>query len=101
MSTSRPRRIRIATLRILTPPETYRLLTMAAAVRGQDLATFVLESALHDAHDVLADRRVFRLPAADWISFLDALDAPARPLPRWTTLLTTDSVFEAGTRPKK
>jgi uncharacterized protein (DUF1778 family) len=48
------------------------------------------------ANETLADRQRFGVDAEQWAAFMEALDAPARDLPRTTRLLHEPSVFDAG-----
>ena len=73
-----------------------RALQAAAAASHRSVSEFVLESALARADEALADRRTFRLNAAQWKSFMAALDAPPRPLPRMERLLKEPGFFDAG-----
>lgn len=66
----------------------------AAAAAQQSVSEFVVESALASAEQTLADRRRFGLDAERWQAFLEALDAPARDLPRVRRLMAEPSVFE-------
>ena len=83
-------------LRLTRPAK--RALQAAAAASHRSVSEFVLESALARADETLADRRVFDLNAPQWAAFLDALDAPPRPLPRLERLLKQPGFFESGTR---
>jgi uncharacterized protein (DUF1778 family) len=74
-----------------------RTLQAAAAVSHRSVSEFVLESALARAGEALADRRSFGLNATQWKTFLAALDAPTRPLPRLERLLKEPGFFDAGT----
>jgi uncharacterized protein (DUF1778 family) len=76
--------------------EAKRALQAAAAVGHRSVSEFVLESALSRADEALADRRTFSLNATQWKAFLDALDAPTRPLPRMESLLKEPGFFDAG-----
>lgn len=78
-------------------PEAKRALQAAAAVVHRSVSEFVLESALSRADEALADRRAFGLNATQWKAFMDALDAPPRPLPRLERLLKEPGFFDAGT----
>ena len=73
-----------------------RTLQSAAAAARRSVSQFVLESALARADEALADRRAFRLNAAQWKAFIAALDAPPRPLPRMERLLKEPGFFDAG-----
>lgn len=66
----------------------------AAAAAHRSVSDFVLESALIQAEQILADRQRFTLDPAQWDAFLAALDQPAREIPRLTTLLLEPGVFD-------
>jgi uncharacterized protein (DUF1778 family) len=76
--------------------EAKRALQAAAALSHRSVSDFVLESALSRAGEALADRRTFGLNATQWKAFMDALDAPPRPLPRLERLLREPAFFDAG-----
>ena len=75
-------------------PEAKRVLHAAAQASRRSVSDFVLESALARAEETLPDRHHFGLDAARWQAFLAMLDAPPRPLPRLTRLLTEPGAFE-------
>lgn len=77
-------------------PVAKRTLQTAAAVARRSVSDFVLESALTRAEETLADRQRFGLDEAQWAAFQEALDAPAKALPRIRRLLEEPSVFEGG-----
>ena len=79
----------------LTPAAKLALAAAAAADR-RSVSEFVLDSALARAEETLALRRHFGLDAEKWESFLTALDAPPRDLPRIEQLFSRPSVFEGG-----
>jgi len=54
----------------------------------------VLESALERASEALRERRLFNLNAAQWKTFISALDAPPRPQPRLERLLNEPGFFD-------
>lgn len=74
-----------------------RTLRAAASVRNRSVSEFVLESALARADETLVDRRAFVLAPRQWQAFVDALDAPPRPLPRMQRLLTEPGFFDTTT----
>ena len=79
----------------LTPAAKEVLYTAAAALQ-RSVSDFVLESALARAEETLADRRHFGLNAVQWEAFMQALEAPPRPvLPRLARLLSEPSLFES------
>lgn len=71
-----------------------RVLQEAAAAKSKTVTEFVLDVALTEAAEVLAERRLFRLDEAEWAAFMTALDAPTKPRPRLEALLREPSVFE-------
>ncbi len=71
-----------------------RILQTAASASRRSVSEFVLESAMARAQETLPDRQVFGLDAARWETFLAALDAPVRQMPRLAQLLGGPSVFE-------
>ena len=77
-------------------PEAKRMLNAAAQATRRSVSEFVLESALSRAAEALPDRQRFGLDAERWNAFLEALQAPSRPLPRLKKLLNEPSVFERG-----
>jgi uncharacterized protein (DUF1778 family) len=69
-------------------------LRAAATAAHRSISDFVLESALARAGETLADRQHFGLDSERWRTFMAALEAPVRPLPRVQRLLDEPSVFE-------
>ncbi len=87
--------IRSEKLDLRLTAEAKKTLSAAAAASQRSVSEFVLESALARAAEALPDRQRFALDAKSWEAFLQALDAPPRPLPRLKRLLTEPSVIEA------
>jgi len=73
-------------------------LQAAAAAARKSVSEFVLDSALSEAEERLADRRVFILDRKSWDAFIAALDAPPRRHPRLDRLFSEPSVFDAKKR---
>lgn len=71
-----------------------RTLQAAAAAVRKSVSEFVLETALSEAEERLADRTVFTLDAKRWEEFVAALDAPPRRHPRLERLFREPSVFD-------
>ena len=69
-------------------------LQAAATASRKTVSEFVLETALSEAEERLADRRVFRLDAKGWDAFVAALDAPPRHHPRLERLFLEPSPFD-------
>jgi uncharacterized protein (DUF1778 family) len=79
---------------IRTTTRVKRILREAAAARNKTMTEFVLDVAMTEAAEVLADRRLFLLEDEQWEAFLAALDAPTKPRPRLESLLREPSVLE-------
>jgi len=79
---------------VRTTPSIRVLLERAARVSHKSLSEFLLEAGIKAAEEVLVDRRLFRLDAAAWEAFQDALDRPVTPNPRLAKLLSDKSVLE-------
>jgi uncharacterized protein (DUF1778 family) len=68
-------------------------LTSAADVLGLDVADFIQQTALDRANRVLADLRVFHVPAEQVEAFDRLLDAPVEPNAGLLNLFSETSVF--------
>lgn len=66
-------------IQIRASAETKAVLNRAAALRGQKLSEFMLDSARRQAEEAILDQRVFFLDAKAHAAFLDLLDASAKP----------------------
>ena len=76
-----------------------RTLQAAASAEHKSVSEFVLETALSEAEERLADRRVFTLDGKNWDAFVAALDAPPRRHSRLERLFHEPSVFDAKSEP--
>jgi uncharacterized protein (DUF1778 family) len=74
-------------------------LQAAATAERKSVSEFVLDTALSEAEERLADRRVFTLDAKGWNAFVAALDAPPRRHPRLERLFREPSVFDPKSEP--
>src|SRR5580658_6513064 len=74
-------------------------LQAAATAERKSVSEFVLDAALSEAEERLADRRVFTLDGKRWEAFVAALDAPPRRHPRLERLFREPSVFDPKTEP--
>jgi uncharacterized protein (DUF1778 family) len=68
-------------------------LQAAATAEGKSVDKFVLDAALSEAEERLADRCVFMLDAKSWDAFVAALDEPPRRHSRLERLLREPTVF--------
>jgi uncharacterized protein (DUF1778 family) len=66
-------------IQIRAPAETKAMLNRAAALRGQKLSEFVLDSARRQAEEAILDQRLFFLDEKAHAAFLKVLDAPPKP----------------------
>ncbi|SDR50770.1 Uncharacterized conserved protein, DUF1778 family [Rhizobiales bacterium GAS191] len=69
-------------------------LQAAATAQRKSVSEFVLDTALSEAEERLADRRLFTLDAKNWDAFVAALDAPPRRHARLERLFREPSVFD-------
>ena len=90
--TSSPLRSEKLDLRLT--PGAKQTLQRAAAAAQRSVSEFVLESALANASETLADRQTFQLDGEQWDAFVAALDAPPQVHPRLARLLQEPSVLE-------
>lgn len=89
-----PRIARSEKLDLRLTPEAKQTLQAAAAAARKSVSEFVLDSALNEAEERLADRRLFALDAQHWEELLAALDAPPRRHPRLERLFREPSFFD-------
>lgn len=66
-------------IQIRASAATKAILNRAAAMRGQKLSEFMLESARARAEETILDQRLFALDDRAYKEFLAMLDAPAKP----------------------
>lgn len=92
MSSSRVARSEKLDLRLTR--EAKQTLQAAAAAARKTVSEFVLDSALNEAEERLADRRLFTLDTPRWEEFVAALDAPPRRHPRLERLFREPSFFD-------
>ncbi len=66
-------------IQIRASAEAKAMLNRAAALRGQKLSEFMLESARRHAEDTILDQRTFFLAEDAHTQFLKLLDSPPKP----------------------
>lgn len=66
-------------IQIRASAATKAILNRAAALRGQKLSEFMLDSARARAEETILDQRLITLGDEDYKVFLAMLDAPAKP----------------------
>src|SRR6516165_7784846 len=74
-------------------------LQAAASALRKSVSEFVLDTALSEAEERLADRRIFNLDRKAWDAFVAALDAPPRRHARLERLFREPSVFDPKSEP--
>lgn len=83
------------TIQIRASADTKAILNRAAALRGQKLSEFMLESARRQAEEAVLDQRAFFLEPEAHERFLALLDAPARPSKEAQARLTRKAPWES------
>lgn len=81
-------------IRIRASAATKEIINRAAALRGQKLSEFMLESARARAEEAILDQRLFFLEPEAYERFLDMLDAPAKPSKAVRALLRRKPAWE-------
>lgn len=81
-------------IQIRTSAETKAILNRAAALRGQKLSEFMLESARRQAEETILDQRTFFLSPEAHDRFLALLDSPAKPNPELRALMRRKPSWE-------
>ena len=82
-------------IQIRASAEAKALFNRAAAMRGQKLSEFMLESARHEALERLLDQRSFFLDEQAHVRFLKLLDAPPAPPAKARARLNRKAPWEA------
>jgi uncharacterized protein (DUF1778 family) len=81
-------------IQIRASAETKAVLNRAAALRGQKLSEFMLDSARRQAEEAILDQRIFFLDSKAHDKFLALLDSPAKPSKRIKALMTRKPAWE-------
>jgi uncharacterized protein (DUF1778 family) len=81
-------------IQIRASAETKSVLNRAAALRGQKLSEFMLDSARRQAEEAILDQRIFFLDANAHEKFLALLDSPTRPSKRLKSLMIRRPAWE-------
>jgi uncharacterized protein (DUF1778 family) len=81
-------------IQIRTSAETKAILNRAAALRGQKLSEFMIESARRQAEETILDQRTFFLDPEAHERFLALLDNPAMPDPELRKLMRREPTWE-------
>jgi len=89
---TRPQRTERTYLRIA--PQERRLIRLIAKDEGMTVTEFVVKSACAKAEEILEKKRQFQLPAAQWTTFMQALDRPVQEKPRLHRLLSEPGLLD-------
>ncbi len=90
-----PARRKDETIQIRASAETKTILNRAAALRGQKLSEFMLESARRQADELILDQRTFFLDDKAHARFLALLDSPPRPSAKVRARLNRKAPWQA------
>jgi uncharacterized protein (DUF1778 family) len=81
-------------IQIRAPVETKAMLNRAAALRGQKLSEFMLDSARRQAEEAILDQRAFFLDDKAHAAFLEILDARPKPNKALRALMTRKPAWQ-------
>lgn len=76
------------------PEADIAIIDRAATLRGRSRTDFVREAAVRAAEEVLMDSAPIRMSAAGFAAFVEALSAPATPVPEMMELLRRTAPWE-------
>lgn len=76
------------------PEADLAIIDRAARLRGRSRTDFVREAAMQAAEDVLLQTLPIRMSAEGFQAFVDALSAPARPVPEMVETLRRPAPWE-------
>ena len=83
-----------ASINLSTDTRSRRMIDDAARALGKTRTEYMVETARRRAIDVLLDRRLVELEAANFDSFAAALDAPSAPGPKLQALISRKPAWE-------
>jgi uncharacterized protein (DUF1778 family) len=81
-------------IQIRASADTKAVLNRAAALRGQKLSEFMLDSARRQAEEAILDQRIFSLDAKAHGKFLALLDSPTKSNKHLKALMTPKPAWE-------
>ncbi len=90
-----PARRKDEVIQIRASAETKTILNRAAALRGQKLSEFMLESARRQAEETILDQRTFFLNDAAHARFVALLDSPPKPSAKARARLSRKAPWQA------
>ena len=83
------------------PEADVAMIDRAANLRGRSRTDFVRDAAVRAAEEVVMEQGLIRMSPDSFAAFMDALAAPAAPVPEMVELARRPSPWEAGYEPKR
>ena len=83
------------------PEADVAMIDRAATLRGRSRTDFVRDAAVRAAEDVLMDSRLIRMSSEGFAEFMEALSAPAAPVPDMVELAKRRAPWEAAHKTKR
>jgi uncharacterized protein (DUF1778 family) len=83
------------------PEADVAMIDRAANLRGRSRTDFVRDAAVRAAEAVLMENRVIRMSPEGFDAFLEALSAPARPVPELVEIARRKAPWETPPRGKR
>ncbi|AMN46461.1 hypothetical protein ACG33_04970 [Steroidobacter denitrificans] len=78
------------------PDADIAMIDRAAGLRGRSRTDFVREAAVRAAEEVLMESSLIRMSSTGFSAFLEALAAPAAPVPEMMEILKRPAPWETG-----
>lgn len=83
------------------PEADVAMIDRAANLRGRSRTDFVRDAAVRAAEEVVMEQSLIRMSPDSFAAFMDALAAPAVPVPEMVELAKRPSPWEPGYAPKR
>jgi uncharacterized protein (DUF1778 family) len=83
------------------PEADVAIIDRAATLRGRSRTDFVRDAAVRAAEDVLMDSRLIRMSPEGFAEFMEALSAPAAPVPDMVELAKRRAPWETAHKTKR
>lgn len=83
------------------PKSDVDMIDQAAEMRGRSREEFMRDAALRFAEAVVMENQVIRLSPEGFAEFLEALSAPAAPVPEMLEVLKRPAPWEPGYKPRQ
>ena len=82
------------------PEADITMIDRAAGLRGRSRTDFVRDAAVRAAGEVLMEHRLIRMSSNGFAEFMEALSAPAMPVPEMVELAKRPAPWERGYQPR-